>query len=148
MASKPIPPGDEDLAALSVEALLGEVVSLSAYLTHAEAWRLRRVRAFRLLRERDYPRNEIARLAGVTSPAIKNLIDDLDRGEHAWEDARDAEAAAKSDDPPCDRCEDPFSWHHGHRDHPKQVDKGCVPPAEAGRTCFCTEFETPQESTT
>lgn len=131
MASKPIPPGDSDLERFDAEGLKAEVASLTVYLTHAEAWRIRRVRAFRLLRSKfEVARNEVAALAGVTGGAVKNLIDDLERAEAAYRDGQG-----------CGRCEHPASWHHGRREHPKDRTAGCVPPDDAPiGACFCSEL--------
>jgi hypothetical protein len=105
----------------------------------------------RLLRDAKVPRNEVAELAQVTPGAVTNVIDDLIRGEEAWLAEADEipEVVATDDDPPCDRCDHPFSWHKGRREHPRDLNQGCVPPPDEGRTCFCAQFETlqPEEST-
>jgi hypothetical protein len=144
--AKPIPPGDLDLIHLSTDQLKGEVAAMTVYLSKVDGWRLRRARAMRRLRDEKVPRNEVAELAQMTSGAVLNVINDLIRGEEAWLAEADEIPAvvATDDDPPCDRCDDPFSWHKGRREHPRDLGQGCVPPADEGRTCFCAQYEAPQ----
>lgn len=131
MAAKPIPPGDEDLEHFTIDALRSEVVSLTVYLRNADEWRIRRSRAMRLLRQNQVPRNDVAALASMTPGAVKNAIDDLNRSEAAYAEGQ-----------PCGRCDHPSGWHHGKREHPKQLDHGCVPPEGSGLSaCYCVELQ-------
>lgn len=83
-ATKPAPDRDTpQLSKMSDDRLLKEVAMLTARIEQAEIDRLRRVRAFRILRDRNVARVEIAQIAHMTPGAIKNLIDALNRNEQA-----------------------------------------------------------------
>lgn len=83
MATAQLPPGDRDLAAMPTDRLLKEVARMTTKIEAADPARLRRDRAMRILRQRDVPRVQIAKVAHITPGAVKNLIDYLDRREAA-----------------------------------------------------------------
>jgi hypothetical protein len=69
------------LSRMATDRLLKEVAFLTVKINAADPARLRRDRAFRILRERNVPRVDIAKVAHITPGAVKNLIDALNRRE-------------------------------------------------------------------
>lgn len=85
MAGASAPPGpDRDspqLERMNNDRLMKEVAMLTARIEEGDKARLRRDRAFRILRRRNFPRIKIAATAKITPGAVKNLIDSLNRRE-------------------------------------------------------------------
>lgn len=81
MATKDVDRDTPQLSRMPDDRLLQEVAMLSARLRQAANDRVRRDRAFRVLRERKVPRAQIAKVAGMTPGGVKNLIDALNRRE-------------------------------------------------------------------
>jgi hypothetical protein len=72
---------DRDLEGMPNDRLLKEIAYLTDRIDQVNPWRTRRVRAMRILRGRDVPRPEIAKVARMTPGAVRNLIDALQARE-------------------------------------------------------------------